>query len=98
MRAKGSAAAPNEISVGVIGVGNTFSVNSGPAWVGWQQHQAAEKRRQEKAQDSQEKAAAREPEGSGPWTPSPGYPFRPMGNSTSGVNPQFSRFGQLGGK
>lgn len=80
---------------GLFPQGNTFAVNSGPAWVGWQQHQAAEKKRQEKAQ---QEAAAKEPEGSGPWTPSPGYPFRPMGNSTSGVNPQFSRFGHLGGK
>ena len=24
----------------------------------------------------------------GSWSPSPGYPFRPMGTSTSGVNPQ----------
>lgn len=75
---------------GLFPQGNTFSVNTGPAWAGFQQHQAdQEKKRQ---------ASAAEPnQPGGPWTPGPGLPFRPIGTATSGVNPApFSSFGHQG--
>ena len=67
--------------------GNTFSVNTGPAFVGWQQHQAAQQR--------QPTAGTHESEG---WTPGQWLPSRPIGTATSGVNPAFAAFGHLGGQ